>query len=130
MGFTIFRRCMTLLICVLLLMLFIFPSQTLCRFADEAETRIARVQDALLIGDFAAAARESRALTELIDARMPALERFLNHASVDALDAGFRVAYAAVCIGDGSAAFEALAEARSVLERLKGIELFSFNSLL
>ena len=61
---------------------------------------------------------------------MPALERFLNHSNVTALTSAFGIAYAAVRIGDCSAAYEALADAETALERLKGIELFSPNSLL
>ena len=130
MGFTVFRICATAAICLLLAGLFIFPSRTLCRFAEEAEMRIEHAQDALLRRDPAIAEAECRALVELIDDRMPALERFLNHASVDALDGSLHVAYAAARIGEAGAAIEALAEAQSVLERLRGIELFSPNSLL
>lgn len=130
MGFTVFRTCATVAVCLLLAALFIFPSQTLCRFADEAEAHLKRAQEALLEGDVAAAEPACRALTELIDDRMLALERFLNHASVDALGASFAIAYAAVRIGDAGAAIEALAEAETILDRLRGIELFSPNSLL
>ena len=130
MGFTVFRTCMTIAICLFLIALFIFPSQALCRFADEAERRISLAKNALLGGDPAAAETECHALKELIGERMPVLERFLNHASVDALDASLAVAYAAVRVGESGAAIEALAEAESLIERLRGIELFSPNSLL
>ena len=130
MGFTIFRTVATILICLLLAALFFFPSQTLCRFADDAEAHLNAAQAALIRRDLAAAETECRALVSLIDERMPALERFLSHAGVDALDGSFHVAHAAAEIGEAGAAYEALAEARSILERLKGIELFSPNSLL
>ncbi len=130
MGFTIFRTCATAAICLLLVALFIFPSLTLRRFADEAEAHLAQAKDALLLRDLDTAETECFALTALIDDRMPALERFLSHAGVDALDAAFRAAHAAARIGEAGAALETLAEAESILERLKGIELFSPNSLL
>ena len=130
MGFTVFRICMTVAICLFLIALFIFPSKALCRFADEAESRLSLAKNALLRGDLAAAETECRILKELIGDRMPVLERFLNHASVDALDASLAIAFAAVRIGESGAAIEALAEAESLLERLRGIELFSPNSLL
>ena len=130
MGFTIFRTCATAAICLLLAALFLFPSLTLRRFSDDAETHLAQAKDALLRRDLVAAESECRALVLLLGDRMPALERFLSHAGVDALDASLRAAYAAAEIGDAGASFEALAEAESILERLKGIELFSANSLL
>lgn len=130
MGFTIFRTTATAAICLLLAALFVFPSLCLKRFADEAEAHLENAQDALLMHDLDTAETECAALAALIDERMPALERFLSHAGVDALDASFRIAHAAVRVGEAGAAFEALAEASSILERLKGIELFSPNSLL
>ena len=130
MGFTIFRTVATTAICLLLIALFLFPSLCLRRFADEAETHLARAKDALLLRDLGTAETECCALVALIGERMPALERFLSHAGVDALDASFRIAHAAVTVGEAGAAYEGLAEAESILERLKGIELFSPNSLL
>ena len=130
MGFTIFRTVLTVAICLLLAALFLFPSRMLCRFSDEAEAHIDRAQTALLRRDPSTAEAECRALVALIDERMPALERFLSHANVDALDGSLHAAHAASEIGEAGAAYEALAEARSILERLRGIELFSPNSLL
>ncbi len=130
MGFSIFRACMTVTICLLLLALFLFPSGMLRSFADEAEAHIRRAGDALLQHDEAAAERECSALCALAQRSVPALERFLNHSNVTALTSAFGIAYAAVRIGDCSAAYEALSDAETALERLKGIELFSPNSLL
>ncbi len=130
MGFTVFRTAMTVAICLLLLALFIFPSRTLCRFADAADANIEQAKDALRRGDCARAQDACAALCALIGERMLPLERFLNHANVDALDASFRVAHAAASVRDAGAAIEALAEAQSILDRLRGIELFSPNSLL
>ena len=94
-------------------------------FTNEvAQTNVA------ISGDTEAAAPYCAALRELTRDRMPVLERFLNHASVDSLDACFAVADLSVRAKDVCAAVEALAEARSVLERIEGIELFSWNNLL
>ena len=49
---------------------------------------------------------------------------------IDALDARIAVADFTLRAGDAGAAAEALAEARSILVRIKGIELFSWNNLL
>lgn len=130
MGFSIFRACMTVLFCLLLLGLFIVPSQTVKAFSDEAERQIAIAERALQSNDLPEAERACGALCALMDNNMLALERFMNHEIVDALGAAFEIAYAAVRIGDAHAAFEALAEAGTTLERLCGIELFSPNSLL
>ncbi len=130
MGFSIFRACMTILFCLMLLALFFFPSHMLRGFADNLEAHIARAEQALEQNDLTAAERECRALTDGMDEHMQALERFLNHEIVDALGAALEIAHAAVRIGDAHAAYEALAEAGTTLERLKGIELFSPNSLL
>lgn len=130
MGFTIFRACMTILFCILLLAMFIFPSQMLKAFSDDAEGHMQNAMDALTKDDLERAEAECYALVGQMDRHMPALERFLNHEVVDALAATFEIAYAAVRIGDAHAAFEALAEAKTTLDRLRGIELFSPNSLL
>ena len=87
MGFTVFRSCMTVLICLFLLMLFLVPSAYLDRFCAEADARIEAAESALLSGDLPAAAPHCAALFSLVRERMPVLERFLNHASIDALDA-------------------------------------------
>ena len=130
MGFTIFRATMTILICCFLVMLFLLPSAILRTFSAQANEWIDAAQNALLVGDTKAAAPYCAALITLIHERMPVLERFLNHASVDALDACFAVADLSVRANDVCAAVEALAEARSVLERIEGVELFSWNNLL
>ncbi|MDO4836478.1 MAG: DUF4363 family protein [Clostridia bacterium] len=130
MGFTVFRSCMTVLICLFLLMLFLVPSAYLDRFCSEADARIEAAESALLSGDLPAAAPHCAALFSLVRERMPVLERFLNHASIDALDAAVAVADCAVQANDAGAAAEALREAQSILVRIRGIELFSWNSLL
>lgn len=130
MGFSVFRICMTILICLFLLTLFLVPSAYLDRFSSEADALIDAAERAILSGDLSAAGPYCAALFSLVRERMPALERFLNHATVDALDAAVAVADCAVRAGDAGAAAEALAEARSVLVRIRGIELFSWNSLL
>ena len=91
MGFTVFRSCMTVLICLFLLMLFLVPSAYLDRFCAEADARIEAAESALLSGDLPAAAPHCAALFSLVRERMPVLERFLNHASIDALDAAVAV---------------------------------------
>ena len=130
MGFSVFRAAMTIAICLFLLVLFLLPSSVLTRFSDEAEAWIASADEALTAGDLSAAAPCCKALTALVCERMPVLERFLNHADIDALDAAVAVADRAIRIGDAGAAAEALAEAGTILNRIKGIELFSWNSLL
>ena len=130
MGFTIFRTTMTILICGFLVMLFLLPSAILKAFSAQADEWIEQAENALLNGDTEAAAPYCAALRELTRERMPVLERFLNHASVDSLDACFAIADLSVRAEDVCAAVEALAEARSVLERIEGIELFSWNNLL
>ena len=130
MGFTIFRTTVTLLICAFLVLLFLLPSAILRRFSEEAETLLSAAETALIRGEPDAAAPYASALKVLVRERMPVLERFLNHANVDALDAAVAVADCAVRAKEPGAAAEALAEARSVLERICGIELFSWNNLL
>lgn len=130
MGFTVFRTAVTILICCFLVLLFLLPSAVLTRFSDQADALIGEAENALLSGDLEAAAPCCAALAALVREQMPRLERFLNHACVDALDACAAVADCAVRAGDAGAAAEALAEARSVLARITGIELFSWNSLL
>ena len=130
MGFTIFRTTVTLLICAFLVLLFLLPSSILRRFSEEADALIGDAETALLGGDPEAARAHCAALKALVRDRMPVLERFLNHASIDALDAAAAVADCAARADDTGAAAEALAEARSILVRIEGIELFSWNSLL
>ncbi len=130
MGFTIFRTTVTLLICAFLVLLFLLPSAILRRFSEEAGALIGGAETALLGGDPEAARAHCAALKALVRGRMPVLERFLNHASIDALDAAAAVADCAARADDTGAAAEALAEARSILVRIEGIELFSWNSLL
>ena len=130
MGFTVFRVCMTILICLFLLLLFLLPSAVLRQFAEEAELLIESARDAILSGDLEQAEPYCAALFSLVRERMPVLERFLNHASVDSLDAAVAVADCAVRVNDTGAAAEALSEAHSILVRILGIELFSWNSLL
>ncbi|MBQ6235072.1 MAG: DUF4363 family protein [Clostridia bacterium] len=130
MGFTIFRTTMTVLICCFLVMLFLLPSAILRDFSAQADEWIGQAENALLAGDAEAAKPYCAALFALIRDRMPVLERFLNHESIDALDARIAVADFALRAGDTGAAAEALAEARSILVRIEGIELFSWNNLL
>ena len=130
MGFTIFRTTVTLLICAFLVLLFLLPSAILRRFSEEADALIGDAETALLGGDPEAARAHCAVLKSLVRDRMPVLERFLNHASIDALDAAAAVADCAARADDTGAAAEALAEARSILVRIEGIELFSWNSLL
>lgn len=130
MGFTIFRITMTILICCFLVMLFLLPSAILRDFSAQADEWIGQAENALLAGDAEAAKPYCAALFALIRDRMPVLERFLNHESIDALDARIAVADFALRAGDTGAAAEALAEARSILVRIEGIELFSWNNLL
>ncbi len=130
MGFTIFRATMTVLICCFLVMLFLLPSAILRDFSAQADEWIGQAENALLAGDAEAAKPYCAALFALIRDRMPVLERFLNHESIDALDARIAVADFALRAGDTGAAAEALAEARSILVRIEGIELFSWNNLL
>ena len=130
MGFSVFRTVMTAAFCIFLILLFLLPSCLLKRFSEEAETLLSAALEQLKRGECEIAARSCGALAALVSDSMPVLERFLNHADVDALDAAVAVADCAVRIGDGGAAAEALAEAASILKRIKGIELFSWNSLL
>lgn len=130
MGFTIFRATMTALICCFLVMLFLLPSAFLRDFSAQADEWIGQAENALLSGDAEAAKPYCAALRNLMCERMPVLERFLNHAGIDALDARIAVADFTLRAGDAGAAAEALAEARSILVRIKGIELFSWNNLL
>lgn len=130
MGFGIFRIVMTITICCFLVMLFLLPSAYLDRFCAEADALIGQAEAALLSGDPNAAEPECAALCRLVRERMPALERFLNHADIDGLDAVAAVALCAVRADEQGAAAEALAEARAILVRIRGIEHFSWNSLL
>ena len=130
MGFTIFRAAMTILICCFLVMLFLLPSAILKAFSAQANEWLDAAEAALLRNDPDAAAPYCAALSALMRERMPVLERFLNHASIDSLDACFAVADLSIRARDVCAAVEALAEARSVLSRIEGIELFSWNNLL
>ncbi len=130
MGFTVFRTVMTILICCFLGLLFLLPSAYLDRFYSETDALIGQAEAALCLGDLKAAAPECAALCRLVRERMPALERFLNHADIDGLDAALCVAECAVRANESGAAAEALAEARSILVRIRGIEHFSWNSLL
>ena len=130
MGFTVFRTTMTILICAFLVLLFLLPSAILRRFSEQADSLIDEAEAALLSGDPEAAGPHCAVLKTLVREQMPVLERFLNHESVDALDAAVSVADCAVRAGDAGAAAEALAEARSILVRIEGIELFSWNNLL
>ena len=130
MGFTVFRTVMTILICCFLVMLFLLPSAILKEFSAQASEWLDAAEAALLNGDPDAAAPYCTALNELMRDRMPVLERFLNHESIDALDACFAIADLSVRARDVCAAVEALAEARSILVRIEGIELFSWNNLL
>ena len=130
MGFTIFRTTTTILICGFLVLLFLLPSAILRRFSAQADELIDAAENALLSDDPTAAAPHCTALFSLVRERMPVLERFLNHASIDALDAAVSIAACAVRANDLGAAAEALAEARSILVRIEGIELFSWNNLL
>ncbi len=130
MGFTIFRAAMTALICCFLVMLFLLPSAVLREFSAQADALMEQAENALLLGDPEAAKPYCAELRDLVCDRMSMLERFLNHESVDALDARVAVADFALRTGDAGAAAEALAEARSILLRIEGIELFSWNNLL
>ena len=130
MGFSVFRACMTALICLLLLGLFIFPSQYLVRFSDGLSEMISGAEQALLSGDLSASQRHCEALAKAVRTDMPALERFLNHSDVDALDAAASRAECAARIGSKEEALESLTEAEVILRRICGIELFSWNSLL
>lgn len=130
MGFSVFRTVMTAAICLFLVLLFVLPSCTLRRFSGEADSLIRAALDCLERGDAERARGFCASLSALVSERMPALERFLNHADIDALDAAVAVAGCAVRVGDAGAAAEALAEAGSILARIRGIELFSWNSLL
>lgn len=130
MGFSIFRTAATILICIFLILLFVLPSAYLDRFSEDAGALIDSAESALIAGNTADAQPFCAALFSLVRERMPALERFLNHADIDALDACVAVADCAVRANEAGAAAEALAEARSILVRIRGIELFSWNSLL
>ena len=130
MGFSVFRTCMTILICLFLLLLFLLPSAILERFSEQAGALMDSAEQAVLSGDLEAAEPYCAALFSLVRERMPVLERFLNHSGIDALDAAVAVADCAVRANDAGAAAEALAEARSLLVRILGIEHFSWNSLL
>ena len=130
MGFTVFRVCMTVLICLLLLALFLFPSQYLTRFSDAAFSTIDTAKRALYADDLSLASDRSAALAESVRSEMPALERFLNHSDIDALDAAVSRASAAILSGARDEALAALTEAEAILRRICGIELFSWNSLL
>lgn len=130
MGFSIFRTTMTILICCFLVMLFLLPSAILKAFSEQATGLIDAAEDALMRDDPGAAEPYCIELSALVRERMPTLERFLNHESVDALDARLAVADSTVRCGDVGACLEALAEARSILVRIEGIELFSWNNLL
>lgn len=130
MGFSIFRTTMTILICCFLVLLFLLPSAILVRFSEQADAWIDAAEAALMNDDPGAAAPYCAALSALVREQMPVLERFLNHSGIDALDARLAVADCTVRCNDVGAAAEALAEARTILARLRGIELFSWNNLL
>ena len=130
MGFSFFRTSMTVLICLFLLMLFVLPPRYISAFADEADALLASALEDLERGDDERALRSCEALTALISDSMPALERFLIHSDVDSLESAFNVAKHSIRIKDAGTAAQALAEARAILSRLKGIELFSWNNLL
>lgn len=130
MGFTVFRTVMTVLICLFLLALFWFPSQYLLHVSDQAQASIGQAKQALLASDADAAFAPCGELLALYDAHALPLERFLNHASIDDFGSALAVAHAALLADDPAAAIEALTEAESLLERIRGIELFSPNSLL
>ena len=130
MGFTVFRVCMTILICLLLLAMFLFPSQYLTRFSDAAFETIDTAKRALSAGNLPLASDLCASLADSVQHEMPALERFLNHSDIDSLDAAVSRASAAVLSGAREEATEALTEAEVILRRICGIELFSWNSLL
>lgn len=130
MGFSIFRTTMTFLICCFLIMLFLLPSAVLTQFSKDVNELIDAAETALLTDDLETAEQHCNVLNTLMREQMPVLERFLNHSNIDALDARFEIAAFSIRIGDSGTAAEALAEARSVLKRIEGIELFSWNNLL
>ena len=130
MGFSIFRGVMTALFCLLLLFLFLVPSQYLVRVSDRAQESIDRAKAAILAGDPAGAAAPCGTLLALYDEHALALERFLNHEAVDAFGSALAIANASLSVGDADAAYTALTEAEALLTRIRGIELFSPNSLL
>ncbi len=129
MGFTVFRACMTVLICLGLVALFIFPSQHLSDFADVFGGMLKRAASSLH-ADAPDAADLCAALSDAIRDEMPVLERFLNHSDIDSLDTAAARAAAAARTGDHGTALDALTEADAILRRIMGIELFSWNSLL
>lgn len=129
MGFSVFRACMTVLILLGLLALFILPSQHLTAFSEAADALLSRAEHSL-IENRPDAADLCAAFSDAVRHEMPALERFLNHSDVDALDAASARAAAAAARGDRDTALDALTEAKAVLLRICGIELFSWNSLL
>lgn len=130
MGFSVFRTVMTVLICLFLLALFWLPSRYLMRVSDEAQRDIEQAKAALYAADPVGAGAACDRLSALYDAHALRLERFLNHACIDAFGSAIAVARAALYSGDPKAAVEALAESEALLERIRGIELFSPNSLL
>lgn len=130
MGFSMFRAVMTIAFCLLLLTLFIVPSRFLIKVSDQAEAYLDGAVNALLASDFETARTSCDALLALYDDNAKALERFLNHSAVDAFGSALSVARATLPMGDTGASIEALAEAKTVLTRIRGIELFSPNSLL
>lgn len=129
MGFTVFRTCMTVLLCLGLIALFFFPSQHLSAFVDDAGGLLQRAVSALN-DDASDAAALCDALSGMVRDEMPILERFLNHSDIDALDAAAARASVAAHAGDVGTALDALTEAEAILRRISGIELFSWNSLL
>ena len=130
MGFSVFRTVMTVLIGLFLLALFWFPSQYLLRLSEQLQAEIDDAETALLSSDPDAAKAHCAALGSLYEQHEKKLERFLNHACIDDFGSAIAVADRALAVGDTNTALAALAEAESLLARIRGIELFSPNSLL
>ena len=130
MGFSVFRGITTTAICILLLALFIVPSRFLRQISDRADVYMDETENALRSDNFEAAQAACDALLQLYEDNALALERFLNHGVIDAFGSAVAVTHAAISQHDANAALETLAEMKSLLARIRGIELFSPNSLL
>ncbi len=130
MGFIRFRTVSTVLLCALLLALFWFPQRLVIRAAKDWNDQIEHAATALTTGDFSTAKAHCDALLASATEREPALERFLNHDTVDAVLAALKEAQVLTEVRDVPGALAALTAAKGAIAYAESIERFAWNDLL
>lgn len=130
MGFIRFRTVSTVLLCALLVALFWFPQKMVNQAAKDWTARIEQASIALKSGDFSTAKAQCDALLASATEREPALERFLNHDSVDAVLAALKEAKVLTEVHDVPGTLAALTAAKGAIAYMESIERFMWNDLL